>query len=162
MTNEEKIPLALFDVQNKKIFIKIDGCLSQMEKQKQLYFDNINNRVSVQNEADIRRKNLEEVKEKLDLFERHNMQVELWEKYYACMEEKLVDMLNYTSKDGLVRTDTEIKTEAVNLRLEEMPHLPETVCSKFRSMKVTLSQGQKYENTTCFLKNLHLTIINNS
>lgn len=145
-----------------EIFVKIDGCLSQMEKQKQLYFDNINNRVSVQNEADIRRKNLEEVKEKLDLFERHNMQVQLWEKHYACMEEKLTDMLNYTTKDGLIRTDTEIKTDAVNLRLEEMPHLPETVCSKFQSMKVSLSQGQKYENITCFLKNLYVTIINNS
>ena len=90
------------------------------------------------------------------------MQVDLWEKHYACMEEKLADMLNYTTKDGLIRTDTEIKTDAVNLRLEEMPHLPETVCSKFQSMKVSLSQGQKFENITCFLKNLYVTIINNS
>lgn len=142
------------------IFVSIGGCLNQLEKQKQSYLNKINNRVSVQNEADIRRRNLEEVKGKLELFKCHNMQVELWEKHFACLEEKLADMLNYTEKGGTPNTQTDLKADAINLHLEEIPCLPESVCRKFQSMSMTSSQGQQYQDVTCFLKNLYATFIN--
>lgn len=141
-------------------FVSIGGCLSQLEKQKMAYQNKINSRVSVQNQADIRRMNLEEIKGKLEMFKCHNMQVELWEKHFACLEEKLADMLDYAGTDGTTNTIAELKTDAINLRLEEIPCLPESVCRKFQSMTMTLSQGQQYKNVTCFLKYLNATFIN--
>lgn len=145
----------------REIFVKIDGCLNQMEKQKQSYLTNINKRVSVQNEADIRRKNLEEVKEKLEQFKSHNMQVELWEKHFACLEEKLTDMLKYTDAAATAKPKMESKTDADSLQLEAIPCLPVSICKKFQSMTVSLSQqGRDYKDVTCFLRSLNVTFIN--
>ena len=88
------------------------------------------------------------------------MQVELWEKHFASLEEKLADMLNYTEKGGTPNTMTDLKADAINLHLEEIPCLPESVCRKFQSMSMTSSQGQQYQDVTCFLKNLYATFIN--
>ena len=104
--------------------------------------------------------NLEEIKGKLEMFKCHNMQVELWEKHFACLEDKLADMLDYAGTDGTTNTTAELKTDAINLRLEEIPCLPESVCRKFRSMTMALSQGQQYKDVTCFLKYLNATFIN--
>lgn len=89
------------------------------------------------------------------------MQVELWEKHYSSLEEKLSDMINYS---GLSANEHQRKDDASSiksLQIEEMPCLPEDVCRKFQTMTVSLSSGQKYENITCFLNSLNVTNINN-
>lgn len=148
----------------KAVFVKIDGCLNQMKKQRQQYFGNINNRISHQNEADIKRRNLEEITAKLELFKSHNMQVDLWKNHFAYLEEKLTDMLDYTDKDKAetAKLKIENKTDADNLQVETIPCLPISVCKKFQSMKVSLTQqGCDYKDVTCFLKSLNVTFVNN-
>ena len=148
----------------KTVFVKIDGCLNQMKKQRQQYFSNINDRVSHQNKADIRRRNLEEITGKSELFKSHNMQVDLWKNHFACLEEKLSDMLDYIDKDKIdpAKLKIENKTDADTLQVETIPCLPKSVCKKFQSMKVSLSQqGCDYKDITCFLKSLNVTFINN-
>ena len=157
MISQSRIKTAI-----KMVFIKIDSCLNQMKKQRQQYFSNINNRVSHQNNADIRRKNLEEITRKLELFKSHNMQVDLWKNHFTYLEEKLTDMLEYTDKDRTetAKLKTENKTDADNLQLETIPCLPKSVCKKFQSMTVTLTQqGWDYKGVTCFLKSLNVTFV---
>jgi len=145
----------------KSIFIKIINCFEQMKKQKEWYFDNINKRVSTQNEADIKRMNLEEIKSKLNLFKCHNMQVELWEKHFSCLEEKLSDMIIYLGQSTNNRPQKEDLSGEKSLPIEEIPCLPKDVCKKFQTMTISLTSGQEYKNITCFLKSLNVTNINN-
>ena len=145
----------------KTIFIKIINCFDQMNEQKKWYFGNINKRVSEQNDADIKRKNLEEIISKLNLFKFHNMQVELWEKHYSSLEEKLSDMINYSGLSANEHPRKDDASSIKSLQIEEMPCLPEDVCRKFQTMTISLSSGQKYENITCFLNSLNVTNINN-
>ena len=82
--------------------------------------------------------------------------------YSAYLEEKLTDMLEYTDKDRTetAKLKTENKTDADNLQLETIPCLPKSVCKKFQSMTVTLTQqGWDYKGVTCFLKSLNVTFV---
>lgn len=147
----------------KAIFVKIDSCLHQMNKQRQQYFGNINNRVSHQNEADIKRKNIEEIARILEMFKNHNMQVDLWKNHFAHLEMKLTDMLKNTDQEmaETVNNIAENNIDADNLQVETIPCLPNSVCKMFQSMRVSLTQqGCEYKDVTCFLNSLNITFVN--
>ena len=147
----------------KSLYCKIDECRELMKKQRDTYFDKINTRVKLQNKADIRRRNLEEIQEKLNTFKFHNMQVDLWEKYFSNLKGKLNDMLQCVGRSGTVQVENNMENETLtdDLLLDEMPCLPESICKKFLKMNVSLSpSGADYKEVTCFLNNLNVTLIN--
>lgn len=67
----------------------IDGAYRQMQENLRNYLNDINRRVKQQNEADVRRKNLDEINAKLDEFNSHNCQVDIWTAHYCAIAEKL-------------------------------------------------------------------------
>ena len=60
-----------------------------MQENLRNYLNDINRRVKQQNEADVRRKNLDEINAKLDEFNSHNCQVDIWTAHYCAIAEKL-------------------------------------------------------------------------
>ena len=143
------------------IFAVIDDSLVKIDGQKQAYLKSINNRVSMQNESDIRRKNLDELRGKLRMFANHNMQVELWEKHFTTMEAKLSDMLQYVGESALAHESAAFRIDDDDLDIEQMPSIPIPVGEQFQKMTTKLSQGMVFENVTCFLNQLNVTCDNN-
>ena len=122
--------------------------------------ERVNNRIKTQNEADIRRKNLRELEEKLAQFDRHNVQVELWEKHFSGMESKLMTMLTYVGNNAAESGGPPIVVDDDGLNINDKPCLPTVVSEQFRSMQTTSSQGQKIEPVTCFLRRIDITSFN--
>ena len=139
-------------------FSRIDECLDRLRKGQEEYIKRVNNRIIQQNAADIRRKNLQEIEEKIARFDRHSLQVDLWQKHFAGMEVKLSEMLNYCRQAASGSVDT-ITINDHDLNVEEIPHLPEAVCKDFQSMQTILSSGQQIVHVTCFLSRLDVTSI---
>ena len=156
----------------KILYLKIDDCREQINKQKESYINKIKERTDSQNDADIKRKNLEEMQEKLNEFKSHNRKADLWENHFKDLEGKLNTMLEHVNKmlehAGLDGTSPQnaAKTEAKDLQLDdlqldEMPCLPESTRAKFRSMEVCLSPGGAvFNDVTCFLRELNMVDMN--
>ena len=144
------------------LFTRIHGVLTEELKGKQdEYVKAINDRTRRQNEADIRKRNIDELEEKLKEFERHNMQVDLWREHFANMEEELRDMLNYANIGANLNVNGSIGVDDADFHTEDMPSFPESICQHFRRMETEFPNGQKKENITCFLKHLDYTVRNN-
>ena len=115
----------------------------------------------MQNKSDLRRKNLDELKEKLNKFKNHNMQVGLWEKHFVAMETKLSDMLCYVDESPSARERIDFRIDADDLDIDQIPSLPDCIGDQFRQMKVEINQIQTLENVTCFLNRLNITYSSN-
>lgn len=142
------------------VFSQIDDRLDRLKKGQTAYVERVNNRIKTQNEADIRRKNLRELEEKLAQFDRHNVQVELWEKHFSGMESKLMTMLTYVGNNAAESGGPPIVVDDDGLNINDKPCLPTVVSEQFRSMQTTSSQGQKIEPVTCFLRRIDITSFN--
>ena len=139
------------------VFALIDDCLVKVGNLKKAYLKSIKTRVNMQNKSDLRRKNLDELNEKLNKFKSHNMQVGLWEKHFAAMESKLSDMLNYVDESPSLRERVEFRIDTDDLDIEQIPSIPVSVGEQFRQMEVAINQIQTLEHVTCFLNRLNIT-----
>ncbi len=134
---------------------------TELHGKQEAYLQSINKHITKQNEADIWKKNLDELEEKLSLFDRHNMQIDLWQEHFVNMKRKL-------DADATRRMDTddantvELKVNDNDFDTDDMPALPDVVCSHFRSMETVFSSQQHIKNVTCFLKRIEVTIIQES
>lgn len=137
-------------------FSQVDDRLERLRKDQESYVERVNRRIEQQNEADIRRKNLQEIDAKLLLFDCHNLQVELWEKHFSDMDGKLGYMLLLLG-DAKPGGSKPVTVHDDDMDISEKPCLPTTVCSLFHSMQTETSQGQKIEPVVCFLKRLDVT-----
>ena len=99
-----------------------------------------------QNKADIRRKNLDEMKSKLDAFSRHNRQVDLWIKHYQGIVTKL-------STNDIPDNNTSFSFNEKNFDFENcMPSLPGEIIREFEQKNVKFTvMGTDIENVTCFV-----------
>ena len=143
------------------VFALIDDSLVKVSNLKQTYLKSIKTRVNMQNKSDLRRKNLDELKEKLNKFKNHNMQVGLWEKHFVAMETKLSDMLCYVDESPSARERIDFRIDADDLDIDQIPSLPDCIGDQFRQMKVAINQIQTLENVTCFLNRLNITYSSN-
>ena len=141
-------------------FARIDDCLARLKSGQADYVEKMNKRISQQNAADIRRKNLHEMEEKLAQFDRHNMQVDLWEKHFAGLEARLADMMASAGRTAQPEPGARIAIDDSDLDVDEIPHLPRVVCHEFQSMQTSLSSGKRIGDITCFLTRLDVTSLN--
>lgn len=140
------------------IFDKIHTCLAvDIQKKQETYMKSINDSISRQNEADIRKKNLDELNEKISEFERHNMQVDVWENHFESMNDKLTNMLNYLGDTIVNDENGKTSVDDSEIHVEYMPSLPEVVRQHFRKEELNFSTNQHFNNVICFLTRLDVT-----
>jgi hypothetical protein len=143
------------------VFNQINDCLIQeLQGKQKAYLNTINRRISEQNKADIRKKNLDEVKGKLDEFNWHDLQVDLWEAHFASMDNKLSEMMQYAGKGTTSGTTTSANFDDQEFDTENMPYLPSLICRQFQSMTTVFASKREISGITCFLHRLEATCVN--
>ena len=142
------------------IFSTIDNIINNLQTCLQKFLNDVYERIKLQNEADIRKRNLDEIQSKLDEFYSHNKKVELWEGHYNGINEKISTILKCLSDDK-ARNDHDLSTinmndinlEKEHFKLSKFPYLPIQILSKFDDMNTQLLRdGLSIENVTCFIK----------
>lgn len=130
----------------KAVFSEMDNCYNQLQFNMKDYLDGIAMRMRFQNKADIRRKNLDEMKSKLDAFSRHNRQVDLWIKHYQGIVTKL-------SANDIPDNNTSFSFNEKNFDFENcMPSLPGEIIREFEQKNVKFTvMGTDIKNVTCFV-----------
>lgn len=137
----------------KAIYSMMDKDYLKMQRNLQDYLDDVNERVRLQNEADIRRRNIDEMQSKLEAFYRHNKQVDLWMSRYQGIVTKLVtsfQLLQITQNEEGV-TSNNIDENDFNME-NNAPSLPETIRGGFEAMSAQFGhQGIQISNVTSFV-----------
>lgn len=133
-------------------YAKIDGINNQLRKQLADFLQEVFRRVESQNEADIRKRNLDEMKSKLAAFYGHNKQVEIWEAFFGGVVEKLDKLTHDFQKDRTEEGNPvgTLKIEENDFRLHLFPFFPYKVRSEFKSM-TTRFMGAPINPVTCFV-----------
>lgn len=132
----------------------------QLHDRQEEYRKSINERISQQNEADVRKRNIDELQEKWNEYERHNLQAEIWYKHFELMQTKLDEMLLHVGQNYVPPTDEKpcaIEVNKADFHLDEMPAMPETLCKYFQQKQSQLSTGLTLNHITTFLTLLTVT-----
>ena len=131
----------------------------QMQSNLQEYLEGINLRVKEQNEADIRRKNIDEMQSKLMIRESHIKQLDLWIKFFNDLREKL--SFDVSLNPNVQENEM---TESLKFREEEFclenstPSLPRSIRTKFNDMTTKFThQNINVSPLTCFATHLRFT-----
>lgn len=131
-------------------YSKIDLICEELRKRLDGFLREVGNRVKLQNEADIRKRNLDEMEKKMNEFYSHNKQVEIWEDFYKGIAEKIqrltrdVNCAPQADEDAMTFLDG-------NFSLSMPPSLPYKVRSRFDSMQTGIGEAT-VNNVTCFIK----------
>lgn len=138
----------------KAVHSRMDSAYIKMQKNLKDYLEDINERVKRQNEADVLRRNLDEISSKLEAFYRHNKQVDLWINHYQGIVTKLsttFQLLGFKESDSGVKVDN---LDMNDFELETtMPSLPEVVTGQFGEMSIEFgNQGIPINKVTCFVR----------
>ena len=135
------------------IYRDIDDIWDQMQKNLEQFILSVRTRAERQRRADINRRNLDAIEEKLDLFERHNLQISLWTEHFSSMKSALDFMLERLSGQGHRTNVTAMKklTED-HFLLDSSPALPYVVRRQFEEMSVTLQNEAVIQPVTSFVK----------
>lgn len=137
---------------------KIQSLYDQLNKDKEAFLKQVEERAKKQIEADVRRRNLTEKQEKLDAFNSHNLQVDKWESYYAAVHKKMNDtleLLGFCRSDGKVSSDLALS----NFTVDGFPSIPSELTKAFWNSNTTLANGTKeITDVLCFVKSFNFTI----
>ena len=126
----------------KAAYLEIDRCYHKMQEELQAYLKEVSERARLQNEADVARKNLDEMRSKLDAFQIHNRQVDIWKEHFKGITTKLSE--KYRHKDPSLRKAPDILerlTEDDFDFTDTVPTLPLVIRSEFESMTTSFSNG---------------------
>ncbi len=137
----------------------MDNYYHQMQTNLQSYLDEVSERVKQQNEADIRRKNLDEMESRLRAFNDHNKQVDLWTKHYRGIAQKLSVILPILNvpQNGTKETHIQISTEDFDFD-NTFPVLPYVIRKSFADKTVMFSTKQiEVEGATSFVRHFRLS-----
>lgn len=139
----------------KTVHQEMDSYYYKIQENLQAYLNDINERVKLQDEADVRRKNLDEMKSKLDAFYCHNKQVDIWAEHYKSVATKLsanIQSLKVKSNDY---DEKIVDLDENDFELEcTIPSLPESISSLFDNMPIVFSNRQyQINNATSFVLN---------
>jgi len=147
----------------RNIYSQIDVIVQDLKKALDDFLQTVYKRVRYQNEADIRKRNLDEMQAQVDGFNGHNKQVEIWKKHYVGVGEKLRHIIEYTSRDGddYDAPDPSVTISLVpgDFKLSRFPFIPYKIRKEFSDMStVMLTQdGMRVKGITCFVKKFEFT-----
>ena len=133
-------------------YAEIDGINDRLRKLLKDFLQEVYLRVENQNEADIRKRNLDEMKSKLAAFYGQNKQVELWEAFFKGVDEKLDKLTHDFEKDDAVEANpiSALRIEEHDFRLSLFPFFPFKVRREFNAMTTQL-MGANITPVTCFV-----------
>ena len=130
---------------------EIDYICDQLHVQLESFLKDVYDRVEYQNEADIRKRNLDEMKSKMTAFYAHNKQVEIWEAFYDGVVKKLDKLTQDFQKD---KAENELpqasNIEEKDFRLSLFPFFPFKIRREFNTM-TTKFMGAEINQVTCFV-----------
>ena len=131
-----------------EVYSEMDRCYNQLQDNLKEYLDGIAQRIRQQNAADIRRKNLDEMKSKLDAFSRHNKQVDLWVGHFKDIVKKLSadNVPDAAEKATMTLNEKDFDME------HSMPSLPDVITNQFKDKDVKFTvQGTEINHVTSFV-----------
>lgn len=136
----------------KAIFKEMDDYYEIMQNNLKSYLKGIADYVKSQDEADIRRKNLDEMNSKMEAFYRHNKQIDLWVEHYKSIIQKLIICMSALRIPQ--KADNHEKVEIDETVFEDtFPMLPNGILCEFSNMSVMFSDNfPPIKNVTSFVK----------
>ena len=143
------------------IYREIDNIYDQLQKNLENYLKEVNLRVKLQREADINRRNLDEIEDKQEIFQYHNNCIGIWRDHFASIAQKLTYSLECIAPDVLDEGDRSEK-KAVEVRLNdafclgEFPKMPYEIRREYENMQTKiLNTPVTIDHVTCFVKHFH-------
>jgi hypothetical protein len=133
---------------------EIDTIYRRMQADLEAYLNNVNECAKQQDEADVRRRNIDEMESKLEAFKAHNKQVDLWVAHYDGIIRKLAAMRHFFNTDETEVTPDNIDIDSSYFDFDNtMPSLPDVFRKLFADSSVTFStKNIKVNNVTCFVQ----------
>ena len=148
---------ALVKLKISHVFEEVADCQHANDSTLSNYEHKINELINNQNRADMLKRNLDEMQEKYDEFMKHNRQVEIWEQFYAGINEKISAIM-----DVLDNQDNGAHLTIHNVSIgsfDEFPALPTEIVEKFQRQEVAVVNNTTISDVTCFVQNLRLILI---
>ena len=144
----------------REVYQKIDNICIQMQENLEKYLADVNKRSRLQKEADVRRRNLDELEEKLAEFKSHNKSVDLWKTHFSSIADKLDYILATLGKEDEASSEN-VKLNVSDFSLDGFPTMPLVIRSKYKAMNTQIMQVPVDINSvTCMVKHLRFTEIN--
>lgn len=141
------------------VYMEIDYIYNKLQENLANFLKKINDRIKKQNEADVRRRNLDELEEKLNEFETHKTRIELWKKYFTSIITKIDTTLTAleVNPDNFIN-NANLNFDGNTFNLDDFPTMPNIIRSRFNNMGINFSTSQITINTgTCFARRLNFT-----
>ena len=144
----------------RSVYIRIDNLCLQLQENLEKYLADVNRRSKLQKEADVRRRNLDEMEEKLEEFKSHNKRVDLWKTHFSSIADKLDFILAALGKEEEAPSE-KMKLNVSDFSLEGFPTMPLVIRSKYKTMNTQIMQVPVDINSvTCMVKHFRFTEIN--
>lgn len=144
----------------RNVYIRIDNICLQLQENLEKYLADVNKRAKLQKEADVRRRNLDEMEEKLEEFKSHNKRVDLWKMHFSSIADKLDYILEALGKDTEASSE-KMKLNVSDFSLEGFPTMPLVIRSKYKAMNTQIMQAPvDIRSVTCMVKHFRFTEIN--
>lgn len=144
------------------VFDEIDTIYYTLQKNNNDFIDEVHERVKIQREADINKRNLDEVEDKLYYFNSHNKRIDLWKDHFVSISHKLDFILGCLGRqfqvDQTQNSDKKMKSDDFNI--VAFPVMPFQIRQKYSNMKIVVFETLDLDNVTCFAKRLPLIEIN--
>jgi hypothetical protein len=143
----------------KRVHNEIDYYFYKMQDNLQSFLNEISERVKMQDEADIRRKNLDEMNSKMDAFYRHNKQIDIWTEHYKSIIEKTTAILQSlkVNQDFVDERGGNPDEDDFDLT-STIPSLPDAIRNSFINMSTVFSNKEiSINNITCFVNYLRFS-----
>ena len=135
-----------------RVYDRMDELFEKMKTQQQRYLEGVKKSADCQREADVLKRNLDEMRDKLEEFDRHNKRVEIWMHHY----EGLIEKLNNAMETFDVHADSAdvpaLSKSSTVFYLDDFPCLPNTVSDAFKGMSTRLTNDKTTLcDVTCFV-----------
>lgn len=142
----------------------IDNTYEQMQKNLKQYIDDVNKRVRLQNLADLRKRNIDEMQGKLDEFRRHNKRIDLWAEHFNGVANKIENILELVNPNGdsskKHSEDAVIDFDEDDFDFDTYPSFPTNLSNQFKEMTTSLiNDAVEIHPVTCMVKHFSFTEI---
>jgi hypothetical protein len=140
---------------------EIDQIYEQLQNNLQKFLDDVNKRITLQNEADARRRTLDEMESKLNEFKSHNKRLDLWKLYFQSLVNKIGSQLEAIDKEKDAPVyDTSPEVNEKDFNLDGFPSIPDKIKTQFNAkMTNQFVPRVPISLVTCFVRNFNFTEI---
>lgn len=145
-----------------KVYDQMNHILEQLRDHLIDYLASVKKSREYQRKADVLKRNLDEMKAKLNEFDRHNKRVEIWMHHYDGLVEKLNNAMETfdVPAEHADNAPAVSKTSTV-FHLDAFPSLPNAVSTHFKDMSTRLiHNGPSIEGVTCFVNQFGFVLEN--